>query len=446
MTNANITRFVVPRILFSIIIILIIYSGITTAQTGRIETAVVHSKALEGNLLGTSPDRSVSIYLPSAYDDNPTQRFSVIYMLHGFQMSNTLFISSYDLKNVFDNYFSGQTAIPMIIVIPNASNLYLGSFYTNSIVTGNWEDFITQELVEYIDNNYRTSPYKESRGISGHSMGGFGAMKLAMKHPEIYSTVYSMSSASLNFEHSFLVRMWNALLEAANASNFNDLSPNAKVMIAMGAAFSPNVNTLPFMCDLPVDTNGDIIDSTWQKWLQHDPYTLIESLHDNLLQLNIKFDCGTEDFDFIQASRNFDSTLTAENIPHTFNEYPGDHNNMISVRVQSRVLPFMKNNLEVVTDVESIVNEIPGDFSLSQNYPNPFNPTTTIKYQLPELSFVTLRIYDVLGNEITTLVNEEKPVGSYKVEFDANSLSSGIYIYRLQAGNFVETKKMVLMK
>jgi hypothetical protein len=83
-----------------------------------------------------------------------------------------------------------------------------------------------------------------------------------------------------------------------------------------------------------------------------------------------------------------------------------------------------------------------------QNYPNPFNPTTTIKYSIPELSFVTLKVYDVLGNEIANLVNEEKPTGSYDAEFTMNNLqlSSGFYFYRLQAGSFVETKKMILLK
>jgi hypothetical protein len=86
------------------------------------------------------------------------------------------------------------------------------------------------------------------------------------------------------------------------------------------------------------------------------------------------------------------------------------------------------------------------DYHLYQNYPNPFNPTTKINYQIPELSFVTLKVYDVLGSEVTTLVNEEKSVGSYEVDFDATSLPSGIYFFRLQAGPFVETKKMILVK
>jgi hypothetical protein len=100
---------------------------------------------------------------------------------------------------------------------------------------------------------------------------------------------------------------------------------------------------------------------------------------------------------------------------------------------------------DVITDVEKF-QEIILDYSLEQNYPNPFNPTTKIKYQIPELSFATVKVYDVLGTEVATLINEELPAGSYEVEFNSTTLPSGIYFYRLQAGSFVETKKMVLMK
>jgi len=100
----------------------------------------------------------------------------------------------------------------------------------------------------------------------------------------------------------------------------------------------------------------------------------------------------------------------------------------------------------IVTDVPDPGNIIPTDYVLSQNFPNPFNPTTKIEYKIPELSFVILKIYDVLGKEVGTLVNEEKSIGKYNVEFNATNLPSGIYFYRLQAGSFVETKKMVLLR
>ncbi len=115
----------------------------------------------------------------------------------------------------------------------------------------------------------------------------------------------------------------------------------------------------------------------------------------------------------------------------------------------SSALVYMLNLLcdyaEDLTDVEENFN-ILTDFYLEQNYPNPFNPTTTIKYQIPELSRVTLKVYDVLGNEIANLVNEEKSIGSYQIEFDGSKLSSGVYFYQLKAGSYGETKKMVLLR
>jgi hypothetical protein len=117
-----------------------------------------------------------------------------------------------------------------------------------------------------------------------------------------------------------------------------------------------------------------------------------------------------------------------------------------------------------IVSVDEISSDTPTEYILSQNYPNPFNPITTINYQIPEVSFVTIKVYDVLGNEIATLVNEEKPAGSYEIEFsatggsasggDAYNLTSGIYFYQLHAGDpssssgqdYIETKKMVIIK
>jgi hypothetical protein len=107
---------------------------------------------------------------------------------------------------------------------------------------------------------------------------------------------------------------------------------------------------------------------------------------------------------------------------------------------------IMFNKFEEVMPVEKEENILPSEYSLSQNYPNPFNPTTKIRYEIPEGSFITIKVYDVLGREIETLLNEEKPVGSYEVEFNAAKLSSGIYFYRLHANDFTQIRKMILLK
>ncbi len=118
------------------------------------------------------------------------------------------------------------------------------------------------------------------------------------------------------------------------------------------------------------------------------------------------------------------------------------------IRIYNRALSASEVNdiYNFVTSVENNVNKLPEEFALSQNYPNPFNPSTKIKYSVTLSSNVVIKVYDVLGDEVATLVNEEKPAGEYKVEFDGIKLSSGIYFYQLKAGSYIETKKMVLMK
>ena len=95
---------------------------------------------------------------------------------------------------------------------------------------------------------------------------------------------------------------------------------------------------------------------------------------------------------------------------------------------------------------ENLLKQVPREYNLFQNYPNPFNPATKIGFRIPDFEFVSLKIYDILGGEVSTLVNEEKPAGSYEVEFNAANLSSGAYFYKIRAGSFVQTKKMILLR
>lgn len=107
---------------------------------------------------------------------------------------------------------------------------------------------------------------------------------------------------------------------------------------------------------------------------------------------------------------------------------------------------WMRPLSEVITDVKNRLNNLPTSFSLQQNFPNPFNPTTTIDYSLPKSEFVTIKLYDAIGREIKTLVKGQKTAGNYSMQFNGSNLSSGIYFYRMQSGNYVETRKLLLLK
>ncbi|NWG26903.1 MAG: T9SS type A sorting domain-containing protein [Ignavibacteriaceae bacterium] len=154
--------------------------------------------------------------------------------------------------------------------------------------------------------------------------------------------------------------------------------------------------------------------------------------------------------------RNFFGYLTYDSIQHynaspsvIFNQLNQTAAPNIVTKTFSRTGWVYYNLIKDIcssTGIDEGRNELPGEFQLYQNYPNPFNPATIISWQSPVSSHQTLKIYDVLGNEVATLVNEFLPAGIYEAEFNASGLASGLYLYRLQTVGFVETKKMILMK
>src|SRR5438876_830508 len=173
------------------------------SQQGRLVREIVHGPSLEKNLTGESTNRNVSIYLPPSYDTSPNKRYPVVYLLHGIGDTEKEFTSAWagnteewgTVQGLMNHGIGEGHFGEMIIVMPDARTKMMGSFFTNSSATGNWEDFIVKDLVSLIDQKYRTLARSESRGIAGHSMGGYGAIKLGMKHPDVFSVVYGMNPA-----------------------------------------------------------------------------------------------------------------------------------------------------------------------------------------------------------------------------------------------------------
>ena len=176
-------------------------------------------------------------------------------------------------------------------------------------------------------------------------------------------------------------------------------------------------------------------------------------------------ECNTSDSSFINKTSE-DSIMFFENNVNTFSyHYDGGINNRYDIRLTQEFgfINWSSNDSSrnyyktllscevdrtiygTLTNTEREELKL-SEYYLKQNYPNPFNPTTTINYSIPKTCFVTLKVYDMLGKEVTTLVNEERRTGNYKVDFDGSYLPSGVYFYRMQAGNFSETKKLVLLK
>jgi len=172
-------------------------SAQTEAKKGSWEKINVHGKSLEGNLEGDSPDRDVFVYLPPSYATSPNRRYPVVYFLHGYAAHAETYWNSLSVPVAADADVANGSSREMIIVLPDAFTIYSGSMFSNSPTTGDWEAFIAHDLVAYIDGHYRTIADRSARGLAGHSMGGYGTMRIGMKHPEAFSVLYAMSSCCL---------------------------------------------------------------------------------------------------------------------------------------------------------------------------------------------------------------------------------------------------------
>ncbi|GAA4420902.1 alpha/beta hydrolase family protein [Nibrella viscosa] len=320
-------------------------------QPGTVERIKVHGKSLEGNLEGDSPDRDVSVYLPPSYKMDRNRRYPVVYFLHGFTDSDAQWYGFtkhwINLPEVIEKALAEGKGKEMIIVTPNAYTRYFGSMYSNSVTTGNWEDYVAKELVAYIDKNYRTIPQAASRGLAGHSMGGYGTIRIGQKHPEIFSSLYLLSPCCMT-PNANAGRNPEAVARIEAVKTPADLEKadfGTKAAFASAAAWSPNPTNAPFYLDLPVQ-NGEPQPTVLAKWAANAPLAMIDQYISNIRQMKaIAFDAGDKDASIAASIKVLDGILTNYQIPHTYEEYEGNHINKIADRIEQKVLQFFTNNL-----------------------------------------------------------------------------------------------------
>ncbi len=319
------------------------------ASAGRVIVDSLSSARL-ANEFGEPTTRALSVYLPPGYDADTSVHYPVIYYLHGFLNDHTL---TPEMVDVLDYAVEVEKIPPFILAVSDNRTRIDGSFYSNSAF-GNWEDFLAYDLVEYMDSHYRTLPDRLSRGITGHSMGGYGAIKLAMRHPDIFSSVYGMSPGALAIvgeygPNSTTYRELAAIpdMDALMQSYF------PKVIVAFGRAWSPNPDKPPYFVDLPFEYVNDSLvthPEVLQQWYAEMPAHMIEDYLDNLHALTaIKFDWGRNAGSrFTRQCELFSQRLENAGVTHYAEEYIGTHTSDIFTRhgrVATDMLPFFADYL-----------------------------------------------------------------------------------------------------
>ena len=270
-------------------------------------------------------DCGYTIHLPEGYD-NSDEHYPVLYFLHGFGANHYLVYGG--IHDIVDSLISLGQVDPFIIVRPDGSaSPYLGSFYTNSALYGDFEDYIIYDLINHIDNTYRTIDHRLYRGISGHSMGGYGATKLGIKYYDLFGSISSHSGA-LVFDN--LTDLIPDLMYETSWSPLGLFLPTnglvSLFMFGASGSFSPNLNLPPWYVDLPIDYNGQIIESVWDLWLPHDPLQMAHDSIDVLPLLDYYLDCGDQDeYYFKEHAINFHVFLDSFNFDHEYHIYSGYH-------------------------------------------------------------------------------------------------------------------------
>ena len=223
------------------------------ARPDTVEHIKVHGLSLEANLEGDAADRDVLVFLPPSYATDKARRYPVVYALHGYSIGAQQWSQEIHVPQTIEGAFA-KGAKEMIVVLPDSKTIHNGSMYSSSVTTGDFENFIARDLVTYIDAHYRTLAARESRGLVGHSMGGYGASRIGMKHADVFGSLYIMSPCCLSARGAGTLKPEDeaALAAVKSPADSAKLSFFPRAQLASAAAWSPNPKKPPLYLDLPV--------------------------------------------------------------------------------------------------------------------------------------------------------------------------------------------------
>jgi enterochelin esterase-like enzyme len=315
------------------------------AKPVTVEHIKVHGKTLEGNLEGDAADRDVFVFLPPSYATEKGRRYPVVYALHGYSIGAEQWTHEIHVPQTIEGAFA-QGAKEMIVVLPDSKTVHNGSMYSSSVTTGDFERFVSHDLVAYIDAHYRTVPERTSRGLVGHSMGGYGATRIGMKHSDVFGSLYIMSPCCLSARpagpaNTDLEKVVEAAKTPADTANLPFFS---RAQLATAAAWSPDPKNPPFYFDLPTK-NGVPQPDVLAKWAANAPLAFIDQYIGNLRQYRaVAIDVGDQD-GLKDDTVKLHEALDKYGMANAFEIYHGTHTSAVADRFQNHVLPFFGRNL-----------------------------------------------------------------------------------------------------
>ena len=315
------------------------------AKPVTVERLKVRGPSLEGNLEGNAVDRDVLVFLPPSYPKEKSRRYPVVYALHGYSIGAEQWSGEIHVPQTIEGAFA-QGARDMIVVLPDSKTRHNGSMYSSASTVGDFESFVARDLVAYVDAHYRTLPRRESRGLVGHSMGGYGATRIGMKHADVFGSLYVMSPCCLSPRGAGQPNsdLEKTLASAKTPEDVAALPFGARAQLASAAAWAPNPQAPPFYLDLPT-RDGVPQPDVLARFAANAPLAFIDQWIGNLRRYRaIAIDVGDQDGLRVDSGKLHDA-LDRYRIANTFDIYPGTHTSKVADRFQHHVLPFFARTL-----------------------------------------------------------------------------------------------------
>jgi enterochelin esterase-like enzyme len=315
------------------------------AKATTVERIKVHAPTIAGNLEGETAERDVIVVLPPSYGTSKTRRYPVLYALHGYSIGAEQWSKEIHVPQTIEAAFA-KGAQEMIVVFPDSKTIHNGSMYSMSPTTGDFETFLARDLIRYIDSHYRTIADRQSRGLAGHSMGGYGTSRIGMRHSDMFGAIYMMSPCCMSARTAAPMppEAVAALESVKTPADSAKLPFMLRAQLAAAAAWSPNPQKPPLYLDLPI---GD--DKTRQivlaKWAANAPLAFVDQYIGNLKQYRaIAIDVGDQD-SLKTDAETLHTILDSYGVANSFEIYSGTHTSRVAFRFQDNVLPFFSKNL-----------------------------------------------------------------------------------------------------
>jgi S-formylglutathione hydrolase FrmB len=333
---------------------------VSGAKPVTVEHIKIHGAALEGNLEGDAVDRDAIVFLPPSYEKDKKRHYPVVYALHGYSIGAEQWSHEIHVPQTVEGAFA-KGSHEVIVVLPDSKTVYNGSMYSSSATTGDFENYIARDVVANMDAHYRTIPSRQSRGLVGHSMGGYGASRIGMKHPEVFGALYIMSPCCMSpmagggpgpadLMKERAIASEKKVADAKSPADLAAQSPGfAAAQYATAAAWAPDPKNPPLYFDLPTK-DGVPVPEIVAKFTANSPLSFVDQYIGNLKQYRaIAMDVGDQDglrFDATKLHTIFDNY----GIANSFEIYPGTHTSAVADRFQNHVLPFFSKSLCFTAD------------------------------------------------------------------------------------------------